>query len=347
MDLKRITEYIFFFGLISIVGYIAWLIFFPFIAALVLSSIMVILCYPLFEKIIKISPKKNRSFAAAVTTLLVFFAIVIPTFILSTLLVNEFVSFYKSLDSTENFSFEQSLGGVESMIQAYVPTFELNITEQVKQSAEWLAPNIGAIFAGTVSVIFTFLIAILGSFYLFKDGKRFMEWVVEVSPLPDNEDKIILARLERALRSIAMGTLLLSIVQGTVAAIGFSLFGIDRAILLGSVAALGALLPGIGTAGIMIPAVLYLFFFGSLTNAIGLTVWAIVAIALVDNLLGPYLMSRGNNLHPFVVLLAVLGGISVFGPIGFIIGPVVISLLVVLIEIYMSNIAKYSVQKKK
>lgn len=339
MDLKKLTEYIFFFGLLIIVGYIAWSMIFPFVAALLLASIIVILCYPVFEFVLRFTPRKSRSFAAFISTAIAFLAIVIPVFFLSTLLVNEFVSFYQSLDSGSDLAVDAFFTEIEQTVQSYIPAFELNITEQLKQSGEWLARNIGAIFAGTVSVIFIFLIALLGSFYLFRDGKRFLEWLVNVSPLSDVEDKLILERVGRAIRSVATGTLLLALIQGAVAAASFALVGIDRPILWGAVAAVGAILPGIGTTGIMVPAIAYLAFIGQPDKAVILFSCALVAIAVVDNMVGPYLMSRGNNLHPFVVLLSVLGGISVFGPIGFIIGPVVMSLFVVLLEIYMHNVA--------
>ncbi len=340
MDLKKLTEYIFFFGLLLIVGYVAWLMLFPFLAAILLSSIIVIICYPIFEFILRFSPWKNRSFAALLSTLIAFLAVVVPVSFLSTLLVNEFVSFYQSLESGSDLAVDAFFAEIESTVQYYLPAFDLNITEQLRQSGAWFASNIGAIFAGTVSVIFIFLVALLGSFYLFRDGARFIEWLIDVSPLSDREDNLIIERVGRAIRSVATGTLLLSLIQGVVAAIGFSIFGIDRPILWGSVAAVGALLPGLGTAGIMVPFVSYLVFIDQIGDAIGLLIWSIAAIAIVDNVIGPYLMSRGNNLHPFVVLLSVLGGISVFGPIGFIIGPVVTSLFVVLLEIYMHNIAK-------
>jgi len=71
-----------------------------------------------------------------------------------------------------------------------------------------------------------------------------------------------------------------------------------------------------------------------------LIVWGTSAVGLIDNLLGPYLMSRGNAMHPFLMLLSVLGGIAYFGPIGFIVGPVMVSLLLVLLELYNSHISK-------
>jgi predicted PurR-regulated permease PerM len=84
----------------------------------------------------------------------------------------------------------------------------------------------------------------------------------------------------------------------------------------------------------MVPAVAYLVYTGAIGNAIGLAIWGVAAIIIVDNFIGPQLMSRGSNLHPFIVLVSVLGGVSLFGPIGFILGPVCISLFMVLLEIY-------------
>jgi predicted PurR-regulated permease PerM len=90
----------------------------------------------------------------------------------------------------------------------------------------------------------------------------------------------------------------------------------------------------------MVPGILYLFFTGSLGAAIGLLIWMTLTIIIVDNIIGPQLMSRGNNLHPFIVLTAVLGGISTFGPIGFIVGPVIVTLFIVLLEIYNQYLVK-------
>jgi predicted PurR-regulated permease PerM len=116
--------------------------------------------------------------------------------------------------------------------------------------------------------------------------------------------------------------------------------GIDRAVLLGGLVAIGAMIPGVGTGVVMLPVVLFLFFSGSLIPAIALLIWSVLAVGLVDNFAGPYLMSRGNNMHPFIILLSVLGGLSLFGPIGFLVGPVVVTLFLVLLEIYNHYIVK-------
>jgi predicted PurR-regulated permease PerM len=300
MNHIRAVEFTFFYGVLALVGFMIWQIFAPFITALILSGIIVIICYPLYEIVLKYFSRKNRSVAAFLTTVLVFTCI----------------------------------AGLQNKIQVYIPSFDINITEQLKASVGWFTKNIGAIFAGTISFVFSILISILGSFYLFRDGKDFVNWLFLISPLNDTEDKAIFDRVARSIRSVVTGTVLVSMIQGMSAAIGFSIFGIDKAILWGTVGALIGLLPGVGSAGIMVPAVLYLFLSGSTSAAIGLSVWGVISIVIIDNLISPYLMGRGSSLHPFVVLISVLGGISLFGPIGFILGPVFISLFMVLLEIY-------------
>lgn len=317
-----------------------WQIFAPFVAALALSSIIVVISYPVYTFLLRHIPGHNPSIAALLSTLLVFITIVTPVLIASSLLVNEFVSFYRSIESSNQMEMDAWFAGIEQQLQLLIPGFELNVAEQIRQSVAWFTRNLGNIFAGTISMVFTLLISILGSFYLFRDGKRLVNWAIKISPLPDEDDRTILFKLNRSVRSVIMGVVLVSIIQGVVAATGFSIFGIDRAILLGSLGALAALLPGIGSLGINVPAIVYLFATGDIQGAIGLTVWATAAIVIVDNTLGPYLMSRGNNLHQFVILLSVLGGISLFGPIGFIIGPVFISLFMVLLDLYNIHIAE-------
>jgi predicted PurR-regulated permease PerM len=340
MLVNRIVEYVFFFGLMAIVGYLVWEILSPFVSALALASIIVTICYPLYKKIVRRMPNQNQTLGAFATTILVLLIVIFPLFFMTSALVNEAVSVYKILNNGQ-LGFEQSLHDFETMIGGYIPGFELNITEYLQQTASWLAGNLGAIFAGTASTIFLFFIAIIGSFYFFRDGKYFTKKLVAISPLPDDQDELILRRLASAVRSVATGTVLVALIQGFLTAFGLWLFGFERAILWGTIASFGALIPGVGTSIVFFPAIGYLLITGAYLKALGVFVWAALAVGLIDNLLGPYLMSRGNALHPFMILLAVLGGISLFGPIGFIVGPVIMSLFMVLLELYTIHISDY------
>jgi predicted PurR-regulated permease PerM len=334
MTLNRVVEYIFFFVVLVGSGYMVWQVLSPFITALALALIIVTICYPLYELSEKHVYHNNKTLAAGLTTATAVFLIILPLIFISSVFVRELVSFYQTLSAGEELAIETYVTDFENAIQIYIPGFQIDITEQLKQSAEWFVGNIGAIFAGTISTIFVIFISLIGSFYFFRDGREFLRLLIKISPLSDADDEVILSRLATAVRSVATGVLLVSLIQGTLAALGFTIFGIERAVLWGAVGAILAMMPGIGTPAIMVPGILYLFFTGATGAAIGLLVWMIVTIVVVDNIIGPHLMSRGNNMHPFIALTAVLGGISTFGPIGFIVGPVIVTLFIVLLEIY-------------
>lgn len=339
MQLSRVVEYVFFFGLLGLAGYMVWLIMAPFVSALALAAIIVTICQPLHERILAKVPYQNRTLAAFITTMLVLVVIILPLITISSLVVREVVSFYQELDAG-GLTIQSSIDQLEATVQQFIPAFNVDLTQQIQLSAEWFTGNLGAIFAGTVSTVFAFFIALIGSFYFFRDGKELLDLVVKASPLPDDEDLVIFNRLGRAIRAVATGTVLVALIQGSLVAIGFTFFGIERAILFGSVASVGALMPGVGTTIVTAPAILYLFVTGDMVNAIGLTVWSVLIVGFVDNLIGPYLMSRGNNMHPFIILISVLGGLALFGPIGFVVGPVVVTLFLVLLELYNQYIVK-------
>lgn len=343
MKISRVVEYGFFFILLGVSAYMVWLIFQPFVSALALSAIIVTICYPLYKRIRAITPKKSKSLAALSTTILVLVVIVIPLAILSSMIAREVISFYDMLSAGQQLSIESGFDNIESVIAGFIPGFELNITEQLQEIVAWFTGNLAAIFAGTVSTLFTFMIAMIGSFYFFRDGKDFLELIVKISPLPDHEDKIIFKRMALAVRGVAVGTLLVAIVQGVLVALGFAVVGIDRVVLWGTVTAVLAVIPGIGTGFVTFPAIFYLLYNGQLVAGIALTIWSVFVVGLIDNILGPYLMSRGNPMHPFIILISVLGGLALFGPVGFIVGPVIVTLFLVLLEIY----SQYIIQEQR
>lgn len=338
MPSRQLIEHIFFFGLLAAAAYLVWLLIAPFGGALALAAIMVTICYPIYEKILALLPGHNKTIASLLSVLSVIAIVVVPLAILGTFILREALSVYSLVDSSSQLSITQSVAQVETLVQHYIPGFSLNIASFIEQAASFIATHIVSIFTGTASTIFLFFLALIASFYFFRDGKEFTKYLVEISPLKDGKDTLILHRLATAVRSVALGTVLVALIQGTLTGVGLSLFGFERAVLWGSVAAIGALIPGVGTTVVFIPAVVYLIMTGSHFAATGVALWGVLAVGVIDNMLGPYFMSRGNTLHPFLILLSVLGGIGLFGPIGFILGPVILSLFTVLIELYAQQL---------
>lgn len=335
---QKLVEHIFFFGILGASAYLVWSLLMPFVGALALAAIVVVVCYPIHERILLKTPRRNPTLAAFISLAFVLTVVVLPLGVLASLILHEAVSVYALINASNNVDFLNSIASVEQVVQKVIPNFTLDVTTMIQQAATFIVNHFVTIFTATASTLFLFFISLLAAFYFFRDGRYFTTYLIKLSPLRDSYDEKIIARLARAVRAVALGTVLVAMVQGILTAVGLTLFGFDRAILWGCVAAIGALVPGVGTAIVFIPAVTYLLIMGAQLPALFLAIWGMLAVGLIDNFLGPYVMGRGNKMHPFLVLLAVLGGIAFFGPLGFILGPVILSLFLVLLEIYHTHI---------
>jgi len=328
----------FFFGLLFVASFLMWKLLAPFWGVLALAAIVVTICYPMHQRIRKHIYKNNATLASFVSLIVVIGLIVFPLTIIGSLLLREAVSVYAMFNTSSYTSFTTALGELEAVVRTFVPEFTLDIGGIVAQVANFIASHLVSLFAGTASTIFYFMLSLIATFYFFRDGSTITKYLVKLSPLKDGEDSLILDRLATSVRSVALGTVLVALIQGVLTSVGLWLFGFDRAILWGVIAAIGALVPGVGTAVVFVPAIIYLIVTGSYVMAGGVAVWALCAVGLIDNILGPYLMSRGNPLHPFIILLSVLGGMALLGPVGFILGPVIASLFTVLVELFASHV---------
>lgn len=314
---------------------LAFFIFLPFLVSLAMAATLAVVCYPLYERIRRWTGDR-RGIAALLTVLLAILAFLLPLVILGALVFREAGALADQIRNGDGAGIIRLQDGIEKYGARFFPeySFDVNVKEYLRHAANWLAQHLGAIFSGIAQVSISLFVGLVAFYYLLKDGKQLTQTLVMLSPLPDAYDYEILAKLGGAISSVMKGSLVVAIVQGALAGIGMALFNVPHPALLGSLGAIAALIPGIGTALVLVPVIGFLFLTGSVGSGVGLLIWGIVAVGLSDNFLRPLLMKRGMRIHPFLILLSVLGGLSFFGPTGFILGPLAMSLLFALIEIY-------------
>lgn len=323
----------------------AVLIFWPFLAALALALVFAVVLQPLHKDLLSKMPRLP-GIAALFTLCIGVVGILLPLVILGVLLVNQAESLYFTLTQGSVRAYLQvPLYNLEQTINTYLPgthfsdSFSPDIDIYLKRGLEWIIQNIGAAFSTAASLLISFFVFFFGLYYLLRDGAVLRRAVIRLSPLDDVQDEAILDRLALAINSVIKGSLTIALIQGILTAIGFTIFGIQNGILWGTVAAMGALIPGVGTTLVFVPTVAILFFTGNIFAAVGLSVWGIFAVGLVDNFLGPRLIGGRMHMHPLFILLAVLGGLAFFGPLGVFLGPLAVSLFLTVLSIY-SDIAK-------
>ena len=174
----------------------------------------------------------------------------------------------------------------------------------------------------------------IGLYFFLLDGPRMLESFMGLSPIDDEHEKELAEEFARVSRAVVVATLLSALVQGLLAGIGFYFVGLKSIFLLTVLSAVLAMVPFVGAAAVWVPCSLYLFFFdNNLTAAIGLAVYGVAVISMADNLIKPYVLHGQSNLHPLLALLSVLGGVATLGPIGILIGPMVVAFLQTLLKI--------------
>lgn len=299
----------------------------PFIGSLVLAFTLAVIFHPLYKQLRK-ALNNQRSLASLLTILIILIVVLAPLAALSIQVFQEGKDFYFNT---------LARGEVTLEILDRIPLpdeWRYNVTEYLEQGLVWLLEHLGVVFSSVARVVFNLFISLIALYFLFKQGGELKARLVSFSPLSDKFDVDIINRLQNTVSSVIKGVIVVAIVQALLAGVGFTIFGIPSPALWAMLAMLAAFVPGVGTALVMVPAVLYLFFTGHTGAAIGLTIWGALAVGLIDNFLSPMLVGRGTKIHSFLILLSVLGGLALFGPLGFLLGPLLISFLFALLDIY-------------
>lgn len=315
--------------LLAITGAFSFFIFKPFLYALTLAAVCAVVFEPLYLKIK----------SAVLTTLIVLAVIFVPLLMLG-------VQVFK--EATDAYSFLVAGGGTDAILEtvkafaesarAVIPVPQGVSLDLTSYAAEWLkgiAQHLDEIFAGFIKVLISTLVFIGAVYCFLKNGDAIKKIMVSWSPLHDADDAAIFEKMGRAVRAVVIGKLLVALTQGALAGLGFWVAGIPNAALWGSVTAVAALIPGIGTALVMAPAIIFLVTNDQTFAAVGLAVWGVGVVGFIDNIVGPKLIGRGIPAHPFIILLSVVGGIGFFGPVGFILGPLMVTLLFILLDLHL------------
>lgn len=332
MDTKKL-QLNFFIGLLLAVFALALALFYPFIAPIALAFMAAVVIRPVHKWVLK-EVKGRKTLGAILTVIIAMIVLLVPAAVLIQQVTSEAINFYQDVRDGELGTFGTVTESVVGPIEAFFPGFDIDVAGAVRALADKVVSNASAIFSSTASIALGLFIAVVSLFYMLRDGHYFRKAIVELSPLTDSYDNVIIRKIEEAVGSVVRGSLFVALGQGVVATVGFFIFGVPHAILWGAVTAIAALLPGIGTAITIVPIALYLVASGSTGAAIGLCVWGAIAVGVVDNIVMPIVVGKGFKVHPLLVLVSVLGGLSLFGPIGIFLGPLVIALLAALVEIY-------------
>lgn len=324
-----------FIGTLIVVG----ILFYPYIGALAVALVLAALVHPLYVRLRAVVC--NDTGAALATVLLALVLILVPGTFLGYLIVEEVRTISTVSSLPGGITIEDRLRPVQDKLNEVLPRqFNVDVNGLLSAVGTWISRNMGGALESTASVVIRLFVMIIALYYFIKDGALYRKLLVRYSPLSDDEDIEILRKLDLVTHSLIRGRLVIALIQGLLTAIGFILFGLPSPVLWGSVAAVTAIIPTFGTGIVTVPAFLFLILSGQYVAATLFATWGVLVIGMIDNLLGPRLIGygKGVEIHPLLVLLAVLGGLSVFGAAGFLIGPLLLAFCIALSHIYLQKI---------
>ncbi len=334
-----------FFGFVVAVSLaMAWIIA-PYYGAILWGVVTAIVFWPLNRGLLEALPKR-RGTAAFATLLAVIAIVIVPTIIIGSLLIEQALSTYAQIES-QQFDLGKMISDIRSglprPIAALLDRIGFGDMRAIQQKLNSVATS-GARIAATQAVSFgqgAFSFAIsLGimlylTFFLFRDGARLTRTIGVRIPLAVQQRRDLFEKFATVIRATIKGSIVVAIVQGVIGGVVFWIIGIEAALLWGVVMGFLSLLPAVGTGLVWVPVAIYLFATGQTWQGAVLTGCGIFVIGMVDNVLRPILVGKDTRMPDYVVLISTLGGISVMGINGFIVGPVIAALFISAWDIFL------------
>lgn len=338
--MQKRVQIISFFALFLLVASVVTAMWWPYLQLLFLAVILSILFSPVHQRI---RQKVNgESWAAVISVVLMVLIVILPISILSTFLFNELVGLYNSFRAGDIvFNQQEVLHKLPASIQPMVQNLGQDLSEAFSMFSANTFNTVTRVASNVAGFFVSFFLLLFSVFFLLRDGGKIKNIFIDLFPLSDVHEKELFTKVEISINGIVTGQLLTALTQGSVATIGFFIFGVPQPLLWGAFTVLAALVPTVGTSLSIIPAVLYLVLVGKIGAAVGMGVWGILAVGLIDNFIGPKIIGSQTKLHPLLVLFSILGGVQLFGFLGILLGPIIMAILVALVEMYRNDLKDY------
>lgn len=319
---------------------VAW----PFLKALLLGALLAGLSRPLYHWVTRLVGGR-KSLGAALTLLLLLVLVAGPVSAFIGLVVNQALNVseraipwaQQHFGNATTFDVHGWLVHRFPSLAAYVPEQKQimeNVGNVAKATGAVLVAGASQLTAGTASFLLDLFVMLYAMFYFLRDGRTILEKIFYYTPLDSQDEALVLERFTSVTRATVKGTVVIGLIQGALAGLGFWVAGIDGAAFWGTVMVVLSVVPGIGAALVWVPAVIYLYITGQSFTATLLLIWCAAVVGTIDNMLRPMLVGKDAQMPDLLILVGTLGGLFLFGPIGFIVGPIVCGLFLTVWEIY-------------
>ena len=310
-----------------------------FLMALLLAAVLAGLCRPLHRRLAQLL--RGRAGAAAAVTILLVVAIVVgPLSTFAAIVGNQALEVAHNLAPwvQERIAAERAGTGVLSHLPEALRPYQAQILERIGEVAAQLGQRVVDWLAAggrkTLRFLLLLIVTLYACFFFLRDGRAILARLLSYAPLSSEEGERMVERFVAVSRATLKGILLIGALQGALGGLAFAAAGITGAAFWGTVMMLCSMIPGVGTALVWIPTAVSLAAQGRGGTALGLVLWFVVVVGMVDNFLRPRLVGKDTKLPDLLILISTLGGLFLFGAPGIVVGPLVAALFTTIWDIY-------------
>ncbi|TBU73636.1 AI-2E family transporter [Pseudomonas daroniae] len=310
----------------------------PFYGAVFWAVALAVVFAPLQRRMARrIGGRGNLS--ALLTLVICLLVAILPVIFITSAMVAEGTSLYQRIESGEldvGAYVTSTKDMLPAFLQQQLDRFGMDdmdgLREQISSSAaagsQYLATKVFAIGQGTFQFIISFFVMLYLLFFLLRDGQELVRDIRMAIPLGENTKRRLQIKFTRVVRATVKGNIVVAAVQGALGGLIFWGLGISSPLLWGVLMAFLSLLPAVGAGLVWAPVAIYLFLNGSIWQSVVLTLFGVLVIGLVDNILRPILVGKDTRMPDYLILISTLGGMALFGLNGFVLGPLVAALFV-------------------
>jgi predicted PurR-regulated permease PerM len=321
----------------------AWILW-PLSGAVLWGAVIAILFTPLYRRL-STAMRQRRNLAALATLTIILVMVILPLTLITASLVQEAFGVYARIQSKDlNFGqyFQQVVDALPAWAAHLLGRFELTnlgavqerLSTGLMKASQFLATQAINIGQNTFDFVVSLFVMLYLLFFLLRDGDDLARRISRAIPLRPDHQRALLATFTTVIRATVKGNIVVAILQGALGGLIFWLLGIHAPLLWAALMAVLSLLPAVGAALVWLPVGIYLLATGSVWQGVLLIAYGVLVIGLVDNVVRPMLVGQDTKMPDYVVLTATLGGITIFGINGFVIGPVIAAMFMAAWEIF-------------
>jgi len=305
----------------------------PFFGAVFWAAVLAIIFAPVYQRLLR-ATSRRRVPAALLTLLVILVLVILPVGLITALLIQEAASVYQRMQSGELSVaryFQQIYDVLPAWVISLLDRFGMNnfsvvqqrVTESLTRGGQFFAAQALNIGQNTFDFFVSFFVMLYLLFFLLLDGAALSARIREAVPMDAEIKRRLMARFTTVTRATVKGNIVVAALQGALGGLIFWLLDVHAPVLWGTLMAFLSLLPAVGAALVWLPVAIYFLVTGNTAQGLVLIAFGVLVIGLVDNLLRPLLVGKDTKMPDYVVLVSTVGGMALFGPNGFVIGPLV------------------------